>query len=364
MEILRTLLIFGIVLLHVPPALMASDIGHDPFNLFKYGVSRGLFRATVPVLTCISGYLLFCDAARFDYRRTVAGKARRILFPFLLWNVPLAALLYLIQRAGLLGHDFRLELVPFDLKVFADAALALTNAPVNYPLDFLRDLFVIFLLSPIFLWLIRKAPWIGLLAVAAIFLNDWDGLLILRSTMPVCFYVGGMAAVYHWKLDRMDRLWPLALSALIAASAVIALRGIENVEWFRLLSPPLVWVAAAPLTGSAVGNWLKRRGSDSFFLFLSHGPVLLATYIAYQMMGEPFPYPLYWIGAPILVCATILTINRGLKQAMPRFAAFLVGDFARIGVLRDKDGLAGISAPVDRPGAVKGVFLDNRKGEA
>jgi len=326
-SILRSLLIFGIVVLHVPPALTAADIVGDPFGFLKYGISRGLFRATVPVLTAISGYLLFIGFERFNYREIVKGKTKRILFPFLLWNLPLAILLYLIQREGMGGHEFRLSLYPFDPVRFADAAIALTDDPVNYPLDFLRDLYVIFLLSPIFLWLIRKAPWPGFAAITAIFLLDWDGLLVLRNTMPVCFYLGGMFAVHGWGSTRLDRLWPLAMALLLVASAAIAAFGIENVDWFRLISPPLVWIAAAPLVSTRAGAKMKDWSSDSFFVFLSHGPLLLFAYTLYQQLGEPFAYPLFWIGAPVLVCATALTTIRFMSNSSPALAGFLVGEF-------------------------------------
>lgn len=329
-SILRMMLIVGIVVLHVPPAMTAADIGGDAFDYLKYGVSRGLFRATVPVLTCISGYLLFANLARYSYAKTVWGKAQRILFPFLLWNVPLVLALYVVQAQGIASHDFRLSLVPLDPATFADATFAYSDAPVNYPLDFLRDLFVIFLFSPVFLWMIRSAPWLGLLAVAAFFLGDADGLLILRNTMPACFYVGAMGAVLGWDLTRFDRLWPVTLAALLAATALIAAYGIENVTWFRLLSPPLIWIAAAPLVGSTFGRLMQRWSGDSFFLFLSHGPLLLVVYLAYQALGEPIRYPLFWIAAPVAVCAVSLATIGVIKRWAPPLAAFLVGDFKAI----------------------------------
>lgn len=335
-SLLRTLLIFGIVLLHVPPVLAAADIGGDPFNFLKYGVSRGLFRATVPVLTCISGYLLFIAHRNFDYRKIVSSKARRILLPFLIWNVPLVLLLYLVQREHLAGHEFRISLAPFDLWAFVNATLSLTDDPVNYPLNFLRDLFVLCLISPAFLWLIRKAPWLGLIGVTIVFNWNWDGFLMLRGTMPTCFYVGGMFAVYGWSLTRLDRLWPLACLALVGASAVIAAFGIENTSWFRLISVPLVWIAVAPLVRTPFGNFLKGQSKDSFFVYVAHAPLLLCLHTLYLSLGKPIVYPIYWILAPIIVCAAAIAAIRLLRRVLPAFAGFLLGEFSGLRVRRPK----------------------------
>jgi len=325
--VLRTLLIMGIVLLHVPPAMMPSDIGGDPFGYFKYGLSRGFFRGSVPVLTCISGYLLFLDVSRFNYLGTVIGKTQRILFPLLLWNLPLVFLLYGIQRYGVSAHDFSQQLYPFDWWNFVNASAALTGAPVNYPLNFLRDLFILFLLSPIFLVILRKVPWIGFAAVCAVFLFNLDGNLILRNTMPVCFYLGGLCALREWDLTRLDRYWPLALSVLLTASIIIAAWGIVNVTWFRLISPPIIWIAAAPLVATRTGAWLRGLSGDSYFLFLSHGPLLLMTYVIYRQISAPIPYVVYWFLAPIVVCTFALGLRRVLQRYFPFLAAVAIGDF-------------------------------------
>lgn len=63
-DLLRFVMIFGIVILHTPQYVNIADVGTGWFDLFKAFFQSAVFRCTVPVLTTISGYLLF--KAGFD----------------------------------------------------------------------------------------------------------------------------------------------------------------------------------------------------------------------------------------------------------------------------------------------------------
>ncbi len=56
---LRLLMIIGVVVLHTPPYVSVTEIGPGIFDFIKALFQNAAFRATVPVLTVISGYLLF-----------------------------------------------------------------------------------------------------------------------------------------------------------------------------------------------------------------------------------------------------------------------------------------------------------------
>ena len=52
-------MIVGIVILHVPPPIPLVETAPGVFPFIKAYFSHAVFRSTVPVLTCISGFLLF-----------------------------------------------------------------------------------------------------------------------------------------------------------------------------------------------------------------------------------------------------------------------------------------------------------------
>lgn len=88
-DLLCTLPIAGLVVLHVPPAVdipLRLD-GRRPRPGRQDFPRNVLFRGTVPVLGVISGFLLFRRRER-DHSALVRRRVRTLLVPFLLWNIP------------------------------------------------------------------------------------------------------------------------------------------------------------------------------------------------------------------------------------------------------------------------------------
>lgn len=321
-SITRYLMVIGIILLHLPPyrPLQQED------DFLKAFLTFGVFRTTVPVLTAISAYLIF---TRFDFSQTLAlwaSKVRRILLPLLIWNAPFVLAVYLVQRYGVVAHDFSVHLHPFQPGAWADALLGIVERPVNYPLNFLRDLFVLALLSPLYLLLLRKAPWAGAALVLLVYAFDLDGLLIQRNSMLVSFYVGGAAAVHRWNLRALDaHALPLG-ALLIGWSLFNVVLKIDNRDALVLVSPFLVWPAMSRVERTALGNWLARHAGASFLTFLSHGPVILALWLLFNQLMPHAPYALYAFAAPILAVLLALGAHRLMQRHAPRLAGLALGE--------------------------------------
>jgi succinoglycan biosynthesis protein ExoH len=321
-SLLRFLMIFGVVLLHTPPYVPIAEVGSTPFDQIKAFFQHAVFRTTVPVLTCLSGYLLF--RAKLDKRpgKLAHKKFTTIVVPFLFFN------LLLLGAADLLENGLHMDVgadVPDDPRGWANAAFGLTGAPINYPLNFLRDLIALMLVAPLFGWMLRHCPWLGLGAVLLVFLNNLDGYFLLRDVMAPVFYFGGLAAVRRWNLCALDRWAPLCLAAfLVLCAAVVAFR-VANTNYLRMAAPLLIWPAAALLTPTRVGAWLARMSKYSFFVFVAHAPVLLATWMAWQRLAPRGPYPLYWLLAPVATSAVLVLVYRLAMRWMPGLFSSLIG---------------------------------------
>lgn len=193
--IAKFIMIVGIIVVHIPPYVPLGETGSTFFDTVKCFFSHGLFRVTVPLLTCISAFLLFESKLYLNYKLLLNKKIKTILIPFLIWNFPLAIMLYFIQMFGLSSHEFDKTLYPFDFISFLDAAIGMSSTPVNYPLNFLRDLLVLSLLSPIIGFLLSKIPIIGFFIIFSIYFFNAEGYLILRDSMMVNFYIGGFLSI-------------------------------------------------------------------------------------------------------------------------------------------------------------------------
>ncbi|MGF6271994.1 succinoglycan biosynthesis protein ExoH [Massilia sp. UYP11] len=346
--LLRFVMIFGVIMLHTPQYVPMVEVGDGWFDAVKAFFQLAVFRASVPVLTVISGFLLFGAALDRAPARLFNKKARTILLPFLCFSLPLVPLALGAQVFA--GIEMSAQLWPFEPMAWLNAALGLTASPVNYPLNFLRDLLALILLAPLFGWLLRNYAWPGLVLVSVVFFNNYDGALVLRDLMAVLFYVGGMAAVRGWNLRLLDRHALLCLVLFVLACAAIVHFRVANTTYLRLVAPFLIWPATAWLVGTRLGPWLVGMSKYSFFMFLAHAPVLLLTWLLYNRYGSALPYPVYWVMAPVLVTAILVAVYRIADVLMPRLFPRLIGAGARA---RQPAPAAGAMPVLDAPqGAV------------
>lgn len=323
-SILRYLMIFGIIMLHTPPYVPLADTGPGVFDFIKASFQHAIFRASVPVLTFVSGFLLFRSRMDLRPRQLFVKKTRTILIPLVLFNVPVAVAIYLIQAGHLLDHQFSQQLYPFDPETWLSAITGLFSAPVNYPLNFLRDLYILSLLAPLMGLLLRLA-WVGLGIVFTVFWFNYDGALILRNTMPIVFYLGGMAATQAWDLRRLDRLAAPLLLLFLALCAAIVLLKIENRDYLRLVSPFLIWPAASLLVHNRFGLWLASLSKYSFLTFLAHSPLVLIAYLVYTKLLPEWPYWLYWVATPVISAIILAQVYIYSQRYVPKTMNLLLG---------------------------------------
>lgn len=325
--LLRFFMIFGVIVLHTPAYVPMPEVGLGWFDTTKAFFQLAVFRASVPVLTVISGFLLFGSGIDREPARCVTKKARTILVPFLCFNLTLLPLALAAEMFA--GMDLSANLWPLEPMRWLNAAFGLTASPINYPLNFLRDLIVLILLAPVFGWLLRRYAWPGLVLVSVVFMANFDGNLLLRDVMAVLFYIGGMAAVRDWNLRALDPYALICFVAFVLACAAIVHFRVENTTYLRLVAPFLIWPATVWIVHTQLGAWLAGMSKYSFFLFLAHAPVLLSTWVIYGRYGKAIPYPVYWVLAPLLVSAVLIVTYRVAMAIMPQAFRVMIGAGAR-----------------------------------
>jgi succinoglycan biosynthesis protein ExoH len=93
----------------------------------------------------------------------------------------------------------------------------------------------------------------------------------------------------------------------------------------RFAAPLLVWPAASLLVATPVGRWMIRMSRYSFFIFVAHAPVLLATSIVYKRYQLHVPYQVYWIVAPVVTIAILAASYKLLARFVPGTFGLAVG---------------------------------------
>ena len=264
-------------------------------------VIYGLFYGAVPMFFVFSGYLQFLKPRA--YGETVSRRLRTLVLPMVLWAALNAAAFFLLKaKAGivfkpelLLSADWRVWLQAF-AGDHSSAWIQGTHCPtLMYQFWFIRDLFVLVLLSPALEFLMRE--W----RRGTFFLTVF-GIILAAGYRPVV--MGGDALFYFslgvffalHKVDFMallDRFWNWgsALALAVCAVAVMYSRYDGNPDphtpmWVQLSSTLLLmkfsgFIAAAP-------GFFKIADSldgQAFFVYCAHTPLMfyLCTYAAYRV---------------------------------------------------------------------------------
>jgi len=324
---LRTLLILTVVFLHTAkePNIATVDLS-DFWTVIACIFQDRLGRFAVPTLTMISAFLLFSSGLHLAPAKLYKKKSMTLVVPFFFFNVLYFAAQYALEYVT--GWSMFREATHKSHAEFINALIAYDNFPFNGALHFLRDLFVLVLLAPVFGFLLRRAPALGFALVCAVFLNDLDGHLVNRDTMAVMFYLGGWAAVGKWDVTRFDRFATPAIVVLVGACSAAVFLRVDNMAIY-LISPVLVWIASSHLVGSALGNWAARNSKYSFFVFLAHGPFLHVVKMAAEKSPLPIPPLLFSLLATAVSAVVLVAAYRVAMKTMPTLFNLMIGSRAK-----------------------------------
>jgi len=314
---LRFLMVFGVVVVHTPPALKVYQLDGTLWTFLLSVFQNGIFRSGVPVLTMIAGYLLFSGNKDRDYPALLRKKAATLLVPFIVFNFGHIAAQMLLRWMS--GHWVGDDLFAQDFGGWMDSLFGIRRFPQNEPLHFLREMMVLMLLVPLFGLLIRRTPVLGLVAISLFFLTDLDGHLINRSDMPVEFYLGGMAAVHKWDTRCLDKFAYPALAIFVAASVIVTLFRFTEGEivWLRLLAPLTIWAAASRFVHTQAGTWCARLSKYSFFIFVVHAALMRMCWLFFRDVFPSVPVALFTALAPFMVTVLCIGLYEILNILIP-----------------------------------------------
>lgn len=289
-------------------------------RFFQEWTTSWLLRVGLPVLSAISGYLMLWgwQQSWSFYARKIRRRIQSLLIPFLSVSL-LTVLTYACIQAlpGTAGF--------FEPPLIRDWSLAelwnrLIINPLNYPLYFLRDLFLVALLAPLLAWLLRS-PALALPTLLALFLLWWfqQDLWHWNIRLLTWFSVGSALALHpnwRWRPSRglfitALVLW-LVISACGAWDATVGVyrdTGLNNMA--KLLGIPVFFygVLSIPNRGK-LDRFLYKMTPWSFPLFLLHNPIVnLMKKVFMKMVGDtPFLPTFAWLCAWIGAAAVLVWV--------------------------------------------------------
>lgn len=269
----------------------------------------------MPLLSLISGYLLLGSFESRGYGRYVRHRFLILYVPMVIWNLIFTATLLGVNSAGFETTSYQnLQEIGYFNAIFAVWA-----APINGPLYFLRDMFVISLFAPLLVRSMRAAPIPVLIGAALLVWLNFGDPIILRPITLFYFCCGLFLRMKRTDLTVFDR----HLSTILLAATAFWISGtwlvfnssvVENLflsaGWFdqvnRVVVIVLFWAASAKIADSAslpVFEWLEKF---IYLVFLSHKVVLLVLGGAFKVAFDGYATHFYLVLMLISPFACIL----------------------------------------------------------
>ncbi|WP_300163270.1 acyltransferase [Solidesulfovibrio sp.] len=333
-DVLRIILIGLIVLAHGARGITVRVPATGPVAGWMVEVLNGhVDFVAVPLFFAISGFLFLrkFEPGLASYAEMLRKKTASVLVPYLLFNIGLAAWFYFVGSIEMMGSWGFLEQEGVAVKT-----LGLGTTPINYPLWFLRDLYVVFLLSPVLLLFFKEAPAVGLIALFCLWVGVEPAPYSYYGDFFM-FYFGGFLARTRFPLQGVSwwQRWGTVLFVLLTATlAAHKSLGITD-EHARLflfkcnlvLGLACFWrVSAIPFVRES--RLLHRMAHHSFFIYLAHEPTvsILQTRLlsVWTPVGNAEQIAFYWLTG-LSVIVLLWLVGEASSRLVPRVYALATG---------------------------------------
>jgi surface polysaccharide O-acyltransferase-like enzyme len=290
---LRFLLIVFVVFIHntvIDSGINFSDgtqTFEAPFDVAKVKELAGTFTATaVPLFFLISGFLLFIKEPK--YMENLKRKCRTILLPYILWTILVILFLFAAQSfnftkpyfANLIVRDFS----PMDWTgAFAGhfgRFIEAYNNPLVYQFWFLRDLFVLNLLSVIIKKIVDLCPG----GAFVLFFLLWIGgmnLYVVNAGALFFFALGYYIVKYSISCRHLDNIKTFDMAIMYIITIITSLFFREKITVISAMNIIVGIVFFVKSSRAFIKEdkmyallaWLEQY---SFWVYETHGIVIAA----------------------------------------------------------------------------------------
>lgn len=299
-------------------------------------IANGFAGIRVPAFFLIAGFVFFTNFRPTVgwFRVKISSRARSLLIPLVLWSALWMLVFATVQRvpatASFLSGTsvWSARIAEFSPLRIAQALLGPSSQLFLYHLWFLRDLFILVLLTPLIYFLIKASRgWITfvlLIAWAAGVANNLvanEGLLF--------FVVGCHLAVSGTSVFFTDRLGPYAIACWIVLKALEPSSSPWLFKPWVLCGVVVVfylsgWLSRAP----AISGFLTHAARYSFFVFVAHEPLLtIVRRLYFKAWAPQTPSDLFaaYFGVVLLTLILLLAFFKLAERLAPRVLHLMTG---------------------------------------
>lgn len=322
--------------------------------------SKVLTDFAVPLFYVIAGYFFFYKGVGIqptftipDYVHKIGKRIKTLLVPFFVWNI-----LFLLAQviSALINNVDIVFSCKSILLTFWDATISPVvpaygfllggGSPIDPPLWFVRDLFLIMLTTPLIYYSVKKIHFFFPLACFVVWMGIWclhipmlsQGLKAFFFFSIGCYFsIEGKNFVYEMsKIKYCPIIYPL-LAITYIFLLVLPQNGIlpmasHIVGNISILVGIIAFIniCSTLLTRGKIHPHPFLSGSV-FFIFAAHWAILIpcVPFIIFKFLGENnSPLGLLCLFFLTIVCTTLLCLLLYylLKRFVPKACMFLTGD--------------------------------------
>ena len=296
-----------------------------PVRFYQQMMTAEVTRIAVPLFFMISGFLFFINyrGSVSDYKRKLLSRTRSLLIPY--FSFLLLGSIIVFLKEG--SHSFGklLEIIKGGI---------IGSPPIFYPLWFLRDLYVMALLSPLVYWIVKKIP-VSLVVLIVIWALGKNPFIFPMTEAMLFFSLGCFLTTQTKILEPVNHkytwwyffLWLLLCFLNTYGKNVLPLPYVTHcvVLLFGIYSVWILYDRLYPHFNEKIKN--ADIYKYSFFIYLIHEPILtILKKIGLYLLGQSsWSIGVIYILAPILTIFIAYAIGRGMNKYIPKIFSLITG---------------------------------------
>lgn len=324
--------IYGQQYITTPTMLTAKSIIMDVFG-----------RASVPLLSAISGYLAVVTLTQTPLRDIAKKKLTSLIIPMVFWNflvIIVGIALFTALSVTISFYEHIQTRTPFE--ILTQCVLSLNYEGVQTSHNFLRDVFVCFLLFPLIYKATQLVAPLVIVVTLVIMYTIGTAPVIYREHIILFFALGVVAGRYRITVPDLTRfgLVSLPLLVIVIAAQLYApfLAWLQDtLADYNLIKRLIVAHAMLCLAQQAAkrvpGYTLDTLSEITFVGFLMHNLFFAITWTPFLILfkaNEPTLYPLYFFLAPVVLWAMAYLVWRGIRHVPKTIQIMTVGKSYKI----------------------------------
>ena len=300
-------------------------------NTLKYVISESISKCAVPGFFVISAVLLY--RKEFSWWENLKKKLRTLMIPYLIMNTFWVVFYFVCQQIPAVSDYFSNAdnlVAGWNFSSWLRGYGVTVISPLLYPLWFLKYLFLMNVLSKVYLAVIRKFPILS----AALLLSVWFYFNNYSEVQAVVFWgFGCLLAVKQPNFEKLFKWkWVITAGYVVLLAVDTATRHIvprEIINKITILWGVVFWfVCMTEFKSKKVSNILIKLSGYAFGIYLFHemNLFILKKLLAKLLPQTPLMQLVQYLGIPAAIFCYCLLVSVLMKRYFPRLYSLVTGN--------------------------------------